>query len=235
MQGKSSDFARHALPSIRKQRILVTFTKCQPKKYISNDNRRISSPAVIQPSHWAPPPGRSLNHVRHPAGSKHFASAPTTNSVPTPPLHPQVPSPNGIQPVLVSAPVAPPISFPAPVPIPAPQPGWPVAPPRHPPPHPNVPGTGVFLPPPGSASPPSPKQSSASSNESTTDVEKASEKERGSAKSNQSAIVSPKGKLDVRIPKQECNGTGDGSKTVPKEENHEGADGTTVSKLTGAS
>ncbi|KAG4208142.1 hypothetical protein ERO13_A03G112900v2 [Gossypium hirsutum] len=31
MHGKSADFAKHALPSVRKQRILITFTKYQPK------------------------------------------------------------------------------------------------------------------------------------------------------------------------------------------------------------
>ncbi|XWS34362.1 hypothetical protein CRYUN_Cryun21dG0032800 [Craigia yunnanensis] len=44
MQGKSADFAKHALPSVQKQRILVTFTKYQPKKS-TTDSQRLPSPS----------------------------------------------------------------------------------------------------------------------------------------------------------------------------------------------
>jgi hypothetical protein len=49
MQGKSADFAKHAIPSIHKQRILVTFTKSLPKKSLLIDAQGPASPAT---SHW---------------------------------------------------------------------------------------------------------------------------------------------------------------------------------------
>ncbi|XP_031399823.1 RNA demethylase ALKBH10B isoform X2 [Punica granatum] len=202
MQGKSADFAKYALPSLRKQRILITFTKSQPKKSIPIDSQHhIPSPAIIQSSHRSPTTNKPLNHghVRHPAGSKYYGSVPPKNVMPAPPI---IPTLNGMQPLLVAAPSMP---FPTPVPIPAPSAtGWAAPPPRHPPPpHPNVPGTGVFLPPPGPGSP-SPDQLPPST---TTDhdpnVERGLEKENGLEKSNQ---VNP-----------ECNGNIDGGKTMAKE------------------
>ncbi|XP_076956033.1 RNA demethylase ALKBH10B-like [Bidens hawaiensis] len=123
MEGKSTDYAKHALPSIRKQRILVTLTKAQPK--------RSTLAPVVPPTHWAPPPIRSPN----PMGPKHYVQ------VPTPGL---LPPPNGIQPIFVPAAVAPPpMSFPAAVPPPMGG-GWAAGPTLRP----HVPpGTGVFLPP----------------------------------------------------------------------------------------
>lgn len=123
MEGKSTDYARHAIPSIRKQRILVTLTKSQPK--------RTTLTPVVPPTHWAPPPIRSPN----PMGPKHYVQ------VPTPGL---IPPPNGIQPIFVPAAVAPPMAFPAAAAAPPMGGGWAAAPPlrQHAPP-----GTGVFLPP----------------------------------------------------------------------------------------
>ncbi|KAF5777490.1 putative alpha-ketoglutarate-dependent dioxygenase AlkB-like superfamily [Helianthus annuus] len=121
MEGKSADYAKHALPSIRKQRILVTLTKSQPKR---------ATPApLVPPAHWTPPPIRSPN----PVGPKHYVP------VPTPGL---LPPPNGVQPIFVPAAVAPPMAFPAAPPIGGG--AWAAAPPlrQHAPP-----GTGVFLPP----------------------------------------------------------------------------------------
>lgn len=200
MQGKSADFAKHALPSVRKQRILVTFTKYQPKKS-STDNQRFPSP-----SQWGLPPSRSPNHFRHSAGPKHYAAIPTTGVLPAPPI----PPPNGVQTLFVHAPVAPAIPFPAPVPIPPGSTGWPAAPSRHPPPPPRppVPGTGVFLPGSGNSSS---QQLSTTATELKIPVETTSPpKENDSGKLNHQT-TSPKGKLDGESPKQDCNGNVDGT------------------------
>lgn len=197
MQGKSTNFARYAIPSIRKQRILVIFTKSQPKKSLSSDAQRFTSSAAS--SHWGPPPSRSPNHVRHHLGHKHYASAPTNGGLPAPPIRPQIPAPNGMQPLFVPAPVVPPMPFPAPVPIPPGSAGWTTAPPRHPPPRILAPGTGVFLPPPGSGNSSQPLPGTlAEVNHQTVETPTLQEKENGKA----NHIVSPKGK------RQECNGHG---------------------------
>nr|XP_043610798.1 RNA demethylase ALKBH10B isoform X2 [Erigeron canadensis] len=124
MEGKSADYAKHAIPSIRKQRILVTLTKSQP--------RRATLAPLAPPSHWASPPSRSPNHV----GPKHYVQVPTTGVLPPP---------NGIQPIFVPAAVgAQAMAFPA-APVGS---GWATAAPlrQHAPP-----GTGVFLPPGGNS------------------------------------------------------------------------------------
>ncbi|KAJ6321871.1 hypothetical protein OIU77_011872 [Salix suchowensis] len=130
MQGKSSDVAKHAIPMIRKQRVLVTFTKSQPKKHASNDSSRLPSHAVVS-SQWGPLTSRSPNHLRHPV-PKHYATIPTTGVLPVPPIRPQIPPPNGVQPLFMTTPVAAPMPFPTPVPIPTASTGWPTASPRHP-------------------------------------------------------------------------------------------------------
>ncbi|XVF02989.1 hypothetical protein REPUB_Repub04eG0222000 [Reevesia pubescens] len=209
MQGKSADFAKHALPSVRKQRILVTFAKYQPKKSMT-DNQRLPSSSVSQSSQWGPPPSRSPNHFRHSAGSKHYAVIPTTGVLPAPPIRPQIPPPNGVQTLFMPTPVAPALPFPAPVPIPPGSTGWPAPPPRHPPPRLPVPGTGVFLPPPGSGNSSS-QQLSTSTTELNIPVETSSpEKENSSGKPNHHT-ASPKGRLDGKSPKQDCNGSVDGT------------------------
>ncbi|CAL0329792.1 unnamed protein product [Lupinus luteus] len=152
MQGKSTDFSKYAIPSIRKPRILVTFTKSQTRKAMPSDAHRLASPAA--PFHWGPPPSRLPNHTRHNLGPKHHGTVPSTLVLSAPPVRPHIPPPNGMQmqPLFVPPPVMSPMPFPAPVPIPA-VPGstaWTSAPPRHPPPRIASPGTGVFLPPPGS-------------------------------------------------------------------------------------
>ncbi|KAJ6768859.1 HYDROXYPROLINE-RICH GLYCOPROTEIN FAMILY PROTEIN-RELATED [Salix koriyanagi] len=130
MQGKSSDVAKHAIPMIRKQRVLITFTKSQPKKHASNDSSRLPSHAVVS-SQWGPLTSRSPNHLRHPV-PKHYATIPTTGVLPVPPIRPQIPPPNGVQPLFMTTPVAAPMPFPTPVPIPTAATGWPTASPRHP-------------------------------------------------------------------------------------------------------
>ncbi|KAL4586466.1 hypothetical protein LXL04_011102 [Taraxacum kok-saghyz] len=118
MEGRSSDIAKHAIPSIRKQRVLVTLTKSK---------RGI--PVPQQPPHWVGPVARLPGGV---VPNHYIPSA-----APTPPamgFTVTAPPANGIQPVFVPAAAA----FPAP-PVSA---GWSGAPMRHAPP-----GTGVFLPP----------------------------------------------------------------------------------------
>ncbi|KAB2090459.1 hypothetical protein ES319_A03G124400v1 [Gossypium barbadense] len=219
MHGKSADFAKHALPSVRKQRILITFTKYQPKKSMS-DNPRLPSPSLSQSSQWVSSPSRSPNHFRLSAGPKHYAAIPTTGVMPAPPIRPQIPPSNGVQPLFVSTPVPPAIAFPASVPIPPGSTGWPAAAPRHPPPRLPIPGTGVFLPPSGSNS--ASQQSSTTATEPNIPVETSSplENEIESGKTNQHA-ASPEVGLDKKSPKQDCNGSVDGSESgraIVKEE-----------------
>ncbi|KAK4780531.1 hypothetical protein SAY87_016637 [Trapa incisa] len=145
MQGKSADFAKYSLPTLRKQRILIAFTKFQPKRSIPMDNH--PSPALIQTSFRGPVPHKQINHIRNPAGSKYFGSVPPKNVLSATPIIPTI---NGMQQLLVATPSVP---FPTSVPISTTSTtGWVTAPPHNQPPHPNVPGTGVFLPP-GSGNP----------------------------------------------------------------------------------
>ncbi|XP_073100601.1 RNA demethylase ALKBH10B-like, partial [Elaeis guineensis] len=52
MQGKSADLAKHAIPSLCKQRILLTFGKSQPKKTFPSEGMRFPSSSAPPPSHW---------------------------------------------------------------------------------------------------------------------------------------------------------------------------------------
>ncbi|KAL5763016.1 hypothetical protein ACOSP7_019280 [Xanthoceras sorbifolium] len=235
MQGRSAEFAKHAIPSIRKQRIIITFTKSQPKKSIPNEGQRLPSPALAPSPPWGPPPSRSPNHIRH-SGPKHYAPVPTTGVLPAPPNRAQIPPPNGVPPLFVTTPVAPAMPFPAPVPIPSGSTGWPAAPPRHPAPRLPIPGTGVFLPPPGSGGS-SPQQLSITATELnlTTETTSMPEKENGSGKSNHHSVASPKEKLDGKAQKQDCNGSLDGTgsvRAVMKEEEQQTVDNTTVAGKT---
>ncbi|PIN07115.1 hypothetical protein CDL12_20321 [Handroanthus impetiginosus] len=217
MQGRSADFARHAIPSLRKQRILVTLVKSQPKKISTNDVHR--GPSMAAPSsNWAPPPSRSPSHTR-PMAAKHFVPVPPTGVLPAPPrqqLHP----PNGIQPIYVPTPVAAGIAFSAPVALPPASAGWPTAPPRHPPPRLPVPGTGVFLPPQSSSNSSNQPALTVSTENVTVEMASAEPEENGVGKSN-GVPTSPK--ADVEVLPQECNGSTNGANggTVStKEEEH---------------
>ncbi|KAK9276729.1 hypothetical protein L1049_006265 [Liquidambar formosana] len=185
--------------------------------------------ALAPLSHWGPPPSRSPNHIRHPMGPKHYAPVPTSGVLPAPSIRPQLAPPNSIQPLFVTTPVAPAMPFPAPVPLPPGSTAWPAAPPRHPPPRLPVPGTGVFLPPPGSGNSSSPQQLSTNTTEASLSEETGSlpEKENGSGKSNHNSSASPKGKSDGKIQRQECNGSVDGTgggRAVMKEEQRQSVD-----------
>ncbi|KAL4278362.1 hypothetical protein GQ457_03G026730 [Hibiscus cannabinus] len=124
MEGKSADFAKHALPSARKQRMLVTFTNYQPKKSMAG-TQKPPSPLVSQSSQRGPPFSRLPNPFRHSA-PKHYAAIPT-GALPATGIRPQ----NIVQPLFVPTPVAPAIPFPAPVPIPPGLTGWSAAAQRH--------------------------------------------------------------------------------------------------------
>ncbi|CAL5354618.1 unnamed protein product [Camellia sinensis] len=204
MQGKSADFAKHAISSLRKQRILITFAKSHSKKTISGDGPRLPS-AAVAPSHWGPPPSRSPNqHIRHPM-PKHYGPVPTTGVLPVPPIRPQLaPPPNGI----------PPLFMPAPVALPPASAGWSVQPTRHPPPRLLVPGTGVFLPPPGSGNSSTqqlPSTMTAETNFSAETTNPVAEKDNGSGKTNGNGNASPKGKVDGKMAQEDCNGSVDGT------------------------
>ncbi|CAL9170461.1 unnamed protein product [Musa hybrid cultivar] len=149
MQGKSADLAKRAIPSLRKQRILVTFGKSRPKKTLPSEASFFPSSAVYPAS--GPSSARPPNSSRHPSGRRNYGVIPTTGVLQAPSIHPQSMSPNGVQPLFVAA--APVVAssampYPAPTMTPPATAGWTVtAPPRHPSPRLPVPGTGVFLPP----------------------------------------------------------------------------------------
>ncbi|OIW18917.1 hypothetical protein TanjilG_25360 [Lupinus angustifolius] len=203
LQGKSTDFAKYAVPSIRKERIFVIFTKSQPRKYMPNDAQRLASPAA--PFHWGPPPNRPPNHIRQNLGPRQYGGpVPTTGVLPAPPIRPQIPPPNGMQPLFVPTPVISPMPFPAAVPIPAVpgSTGWTAVPPRHPPPRVAAPGTGVFLPPPGSGNSPQQLPGSPSTEVNNPSVETPTIPNKENGKSNHDTTsASPEGKTE----RQECS------------------------------
>ncbi|KAJ8501196.1 hypothetical protein OPV22_011748 [Ensete ventricosum] len=151
MQGKSADLAKRAIPSLSKQRILVTFGKSRLKKTLPSEASFFPSSAVYPAS--GPSSARPPNPSRHPSGRKNYGVIPTTCVLQAPSIHPQSMPPNGVQPLFVAAaPVVASSAMPYPAAAPTMTPpataGWTVtAPPRHPSPRLPVPGTGVFLPP----------------------------------------------------------------------------------------
>lgn len=208
MEGESADLARHAIPSIRKQRMLITFTKSQPRKVTHSDGQRLPS-SMVSPPHWGPQPSRSpSHHIRQPMGPKHYAPIQTNGVLPAPPIRTQIPPPNtGVQPLFVTTPVSPPLPFVAPVSVPPPgSTGWPAAAPRHPPIPPRLPlpGTGVFLPPPGSSGSSCPQPPSRGVAEMTIN---STEKPN-----NQTIAPLPKEELNGKTERQDCNETADGEK-----------------------
>lgn len=200
MQGRSADFTRHALPSIQKQRILVTLVKSQSRKTVGGEPHRFLPPSAT----WAPPPSRTPVPVR-PAPAKHFGPLPSTGVLPPPTPHQQLPQPNGMY---VTTPVAAGIAYPAPVPLPPTSAAWPAAaPPRHPQPRLPVPGTGVFLPSQGPVN--SSNHPPSTENINTDD---------SAGKPNGPPRSPPKG--DEEAMDNECNGSGDkvnGMEVVLKE------------------
>ncbi|KAL0697755.1 hypothetical protein Bca4012_053877 [Brassica carinata] len=178
VEGKSADLAKFAIHSIRKQRILITFTKSQP----GNGHN------------WGPPPlSRSPNH-HHNRQPKHYPvmQLPTTTTgvLPTP-SHRSPPNHGAVQPVFIAPsppPLAPSMPFPGGV-VPGAT-SWPMLPhTRHQsPPQPRmpIPGTGVFLPP-GSAQ--------------EQVVQGSAEKSNNSSENN-----SAEGKVEMKTKEEACSG-----------------------------
>ncbi|PHT81332.1 hypothetical protein T459_14347 [Capsicum annuum] len=211
MQGRSTEFVKYAIPSIRKQRILVTFTKLQPRRIKSGDSQRFPSSAGGPVPQWVPP-SRSPNHMRRPFGPKHYGSMPTTGVLPVPAVRPQL-APASIQPIFVPAAVAPAMPFPAPVALPPASAGWAAPPPRHPPPRLPLPGTGVFLPP---GSGPSVADNILAENPT-------SEKENAAGSLSDSTVSQKDITDSSEVQTQECNGKADANhaeKAVADEERH---------------
>ncbi|XP_017229923.1 RNA demethylase ALKBH10B isoform X1 [Daucus carota subsp. sativus] len=142
MQGRSTDFARYALPALQKQRILVTLIKSQPKR---SSGHYPSATAATQ-SQWVTPQSRSPNHIHNSLPSKHHPSV-STGVSPAPAICMPLPPANGVQPMFMPTAVAPVLPFPTPVALPPTSAGSTVAGPGHAPPRLPVPGTGVFIPP----------------------------------------------------------------------------------------
>ncbi|GLT49875.1 hypothetical protein SLA2020_234010 [Shorea laevis] len=214
MQGKSAEFAKYALPSIRKQRMLITFTKYQPRKTIPNDNQRLPSPAVAPSCQWGPS-SRLPNHVRHTGGLKHYTPISATGVLPAPPIRPQLP-PNGVQSLFTPTPITPAMPFPTPVPVSAGSTGWATAP-RHPPPRLHVPGTGVFLPPSGSGNPSSPQQASSVAAETSSTMDTSSPTEKGNDL-GKSSHGTPKEEVDRNTQHQDNNKSIDGTVRMNEEQ-----------------
>ncbi|KAF3641703.1 Anthranilate synthase beta subunit 1 [Capsicum annuum] len=211
MQGRSTEFVKYAIPSIRKQRILLTFTKLQPRRIKSGDSQRFPSSAGGPVPQWVPP-SRSPNHMRRPFGPKHYGSMPTTGVLPVPAVRPQL-APASIQPIFVPAAVAPAMPFPAPVALPPASAGWAAPPPRHPPPRLPLPGTGVFLPP---GSGPSVADNILAENPT-------SEKENAAGSLSDSTVSQKDITDSSEVQTQECNGKADANhaeKAVADEERH---------------
>ncbi|RHN78122.1 putative alpha-ketoglutarate-dependent dioxygenase AlkB [Medicago truncatula] len=199
MQGNAADCAKHAIPSIHKQRILITFAKSQPKQSLPIDAQRLGSPAT---SYSLAAPIRTTNHIshhQHQLAPKHYSAVEITGVPPAPSLRTP---PNSTQPLFVPVPVAFPMQCSTPVPIQPGSTGWSVSPPRHPPPRILVSGTGVFLPPPGSAN---------SSQHLQGTVTPTTIKQNGKSNHN-NTNGSSKGKMDGNMQMQECSGNADGTK-----------------------
>ncbi|KAF6146549.1 hypothetical protein GIB67_008835 [Kingdonia uniflora] len=209
LQGKSADFAKHALPSLRKQRIIVTFTKSQPKRFVPSDSPRLPL--------WGPPPNPRpmTHHFRHPGGPKHYGAVPMVpingGVLPPPPSirSQHLPPPNEMSPMFVTTTTqVPPV-----VPLPPAQPGWvAIPPPRLP-----LPGTGVFLPPPGSSNQSLPP-STATENE-VWETQGPLENEPSLEKpDNTSSGTGKDGNSDGQVKTQSCNGSLNGGWVVVTDE-----------------
>lgn len=179
--GKSAELLKHAIPSQSERRILVTFGKFQPKRSGHSEYRPLSSPSPppLTSSPWGPSSTVPANIARRPAGLKQYVVVSNAGVLP---------SPNGIQPMLL-APV------PTPVPLSPVSSAWAPAS-RGPAPRLPVPGTGVFLPHQSGPGPFSPQPHECN----------------GVEKSNGYQAASPKVKTDGTGTVPDCNGTGKGNK-----------------------
>lgn len=215
MQGKSADISKHAIPSLRKQRILVTFMKRSLKKSGFSDTSRLPLAPHMSAaqSSWGPALNRSSSRA-HQSSTKQYGMIPATGVLPAPAIRAQhLPAPSGMQPLFVAAPVASPVPFPAPVTLAPSSATWQPVPPRHPTPRLPLPGTGVFLPP-GSAQSSSSTSSSVGETNSVTEASEHPEGEKCSKSTGSDACVSVLPPEDLSERKsQDCNGNlenGDG-------------------------
>ncbi|XP_031498294.1 RNA demethylase ALKBH10B-like [Nymphaea colorata] len=152
MKGKSADFAKRAIPSIRSQRVIVTFTKVQSKNMLFADGPHLSS-AAARPRGAASP--RLLSMVRHP-GPKNYGRVPSTGVLHVPSVSPQHLPTNDMQPIFLGAPAARSVPY-APPRMTVPEAsttGLPSAAVEAAQPRIPASGTGVFLPPAGTGQPP---------------------------------------------------------------------------------
>ncbi|KAG1342702.1 RNA demethylase ALKBH10B [Cocos nucifera] len=227
IQGKSADLAKHAIPSLRKQCTFLTFGKSQPKNSIPSEDLRLFSSTIPPPSPRGSTSVRPQNVARHSSGPKHYGVVPTTGVLPAPPIHPQhLPPSNGIPPIFIApSPVAPAaVAYPAPVPVTPSSAAWTVAAPaRHSAPRLPVPGTGVFLPPPGSGHSPTLQQPPVAPGSTGTSTppdtiglpeNESNGLEKPNCINNASSKTSPKSGADETGPKLDCNGNSNGGNDV---------------------
>nr|XP_010939980.1 RNA demethylase ALKBH10B [Elaeis guineensis] len=220
MQGTSADLAKHAIPPLRKQRIFLTFGKSRPKKAFPSEGLRHSSSTVPPPSPWGSSSVRPQNLAHQSSGPKHYGVVPATGVLPAPSICPQhLPPPNGIhqQVLIASSPVtSAAMPYSASVTVTPSSAAWTVvAPARHPAPQLLVPGTGVFLPPPGSGHSPTLQQPPVASASTVTSFpletaalaeNESSGLEKPNLINNASPKASPKNRADETGPKLHCNG-----------------------------
>ncbi|CAH9106119.1 unnamed protein product [Cuscuta epithymum] len=214
MQGKSADFAKHAIPSLQKQRIILTLTKSQLDKTAASGNspRGPTYTGPLSPHTQYHPPSKPPNHIIRPSAPKHYNGPVVSTSCvilpPGPAACPQLLPSNGVQPMFVSTPVPPPqLPFPSP---PVASAGWNATPAPTNPPPPRLPvsGTGVFFPP---SSGNSPNQSlvvsttpSATDSALEEDTFPPSEKYSGGPEAlNHEDGSTPEGKVEVDVEVQE--------------------------------
>ncbi|KAJ1298043.1 hypothetical protein BS78_01G423600 [Paspalum vaginatum] len=149
LQGKSAEYAKRAITSERKPRILLNFGKSVPRKHIPAESTRFTPPLTPPPMPWGPS-SRPANIARNPHSPKHFGYAPASGVLPAPAVGPHhVPPSDGMQPLYVApAPVsAAAIPFTPAVPLPNATAAWIPEATLRPAPRFPGPGTGVFLPP----------------------------------------------------------------------------------------
>ncbi|KAK8966990.1 hypothetical protein KSP40_PGU010059 [Platanthera guangdongensis] len=183
LQGKSLELARHAIPSVRKPRIILTFGKSNPRRPYPLESPR--SIAMTPPAHSSlgTPSGRPCVH-RHSSGLKQYIVVPATGVLQASPVRPQHLPPSNSMPPLFAPPT--PVSpaslpFPSPAQVPPVSPRWPLVAPSHPGTRLPVPGTGVFLPPPGSSHSQPPYSPSASQSESPKNFDEKQNCQNGSS------------------------------------------------------
>lgn len=209
MQGKSADLAKRAIPSLCKQRILLTVGKSMSKKTLISEGL-FSSPA-------GHPTFDPLSVRTHPSSSALFVQ----------PIHPLgIQPPNGAQPLFVQPLAA--------APFPSPMLSAALIHPGH---RQSVSGTGVFLPP-GSIHPAPPKHTSTevidASQVVTLPDSNASERPicNGDASPKIQRKTSPNSTAGSAGPKLESNGCSSNTDSAPSSEQQDAVTKKLASNLT---